>query len=98
MSNPLRDRLALSTSALLVLIKLNLLMGALIMALLVASLVAEVPVMRALGVRTAELNTRLLFGMRMIMVLGICTVPVVHFVSQRLLMIVASVNTGNPFI
>jgi hypothetical protein len=32
------------------------------------------------------------------MVIGICTVPVVHFVSQRLLMIVATVSTGNPFV
>jgi len=33
-----------------------------------------------------------------IMVIGICTVPVVHFVTQRLLMIVATVSTGNPFV
>jgi hypothetical protein len=32
------------------------------------------------------------------MVLGICAVPVVHFVTRRLLMIVATVSTGNPFI
>jgi hypothetical protein len=73
-------------------------MGALIMALLIASLIAEAPVMRALGVRPDEFNARLFFGMRVIMVIGICTVPVVHFVSQRLLMIVATVSTGNPFI
>jgi len=98
MSNPLRDPLALSTTVLRILIKLNLLMGALIMALLIASLVAEAPVMRALGVRLAELNSSLIFGMRMIMVIGICAVPVVHFVTRRLLMIVGSVSTGNPFI
>jgi hypothetical protein len=73
-------------------------MGALIMALLIASLLAEARVMRALGVRPAEFNARLFFGMRVIMVIGICTVPVVHFVSQRLLMIVATVSTGNPFV
>ena len=98
MSNPFPDALALFSRVLRVLIKLNLLMGALIMALLIASLIAEAPVMRALGVRPAEFNSRLFFGMRMIMVIGICTVPVVHFVSQRLLMIVATVSTGNPFI
>ena len=98
MSNPVPDPLTLFSRVLRVLIKLNLLMGALIMALLIASLVAEAPVMRALGVRPAEFNSRLFFGMRVIMVIGICTVPVVHFVSQRLLMIVATVSTGNPFI
>jgi hypothetical protein len=92
------DTLALSSKVLRVLIKLNLLMGALILALLIASLVAEAPVMRALGVRPAELSSGMLFGMRMIMVFGICTVPVVHFVSQRLLLIVATVSTGNPFV
>jgi len=98
MSNPFPDTMALFSRVLRALIKLNLLMGALIMALLIASLVAEDPVMRALGVRPAELSSGMLFGMRMIMVIGICTVPVVHFVTQRLLMIVATVKTGNPFI
>jgi len=48
MSNPYPDTLALSSRVLRVLTKLNLLMGALIMALLIASLIAEAPVMRAL--------------------------------------------------
>jgi Protein of unknown function (DUF2975) len=92
------DTVALSSRVFRLLIKLNLLMGALIMGLLIASLVAEAPVMRALGVRPAQFSSRLFFGMRVIMVIGICTVPVVHFVSQRLLMIVATVSTGNPFV
>src|ERR1035437_8349520 len=98
MSNPFPDPLALFSRVLRVLIKLNLLMGALIMALRIASLVADAPVMRALRVRPADFNSRLFFGMRVIMVIGICSVPVVHFVSQRLLMIVATVTTGNPFV
>ena len=98
MSNPFPDTLAVFSRVLRVLIKLNLLMGALILALLIASLVAAAPVMRALGVRPAQFNSSLFFGMRLIMVIGICTVPVVHFVSRRLLLIVASVSTGNPFV
>jgi len=98
MSNPYPDTLALSSRVLRVLTKLNLLMGALIMALLTASLIAEAPVMRALGVPPALSNSMLFMGMRLIMVIGICAVPVVHFVSQRLLMIVATVSTGNPFV
>jgi hypothetical protein len=98
MPNAYPDPLVLARRVLRIVIKLNLLMGALILALLIASLVAEGPVMRALGVRPAEFNSTFVFGMRVIMVLGICTVPVVHFVSRRLLMIVATVSTGNPFI
>ena len=70
----------------------------LILALLVATLVAEAPVMRALGVRAVEFNSALFIGMRLIMVLGICAVPIVHFVLTRLLTIVETVRIGDPFV
>lgn len=92
------DILALSRTVLRLVIKLNLLMGVLILALLAASLVWETFIMRALGVRAADLYPRLLIGLRLIMVLGICGVPVVHFVLTRLLAIVESVSIGNPFV
>ena len=95
MSNPNPDTLALLSRVLRVLTKLNLLMGALIMALLIASLIAEAPVMGALGVRPALSNSMLFIGMRLIMAIGICAVPVVHFILTRLPMIV---DTGNPFV
>jgi len=98
MSNPYPATLALSRTVLRVLTKLNLLLGALIMALLIASLIAEAPVMKALGVPPALSNPMLFIGMRLIMVIGICAVPVVHFVLTRLLMIVDTVSTGNPFV
>jgi len=59
------DTLTLSRRVLRVLTKLNLIMGALILTLLIASLIAESWVMRALGVRPAPSNTVLL-GMRLI--------------------------------
>lgn len=90
--------LALFSSVLRVLMKLNLLMGALITVMLIFSLVAETWVMRALGVRSAQFSPTLFFGMRLIMVIGLCTVPVVQFISQQLLRIIATVSTGNPFI
>jgi hypothetical protein len=98
MSNPRPDTLALSSRVLRVVIKLNLLMGALVLTLLIASLIDGAWVMRALGVRPALFHSTLFFGARAIMVIGICAVAVVHFVSRRLLMIVASVSTGNPFV
>jgi Protein of unknown function (DUF2975) len=96
MSTPYPDILALSRRVLRVLIKLNLLLGALILALLIASLIADAWVMKALGVQPAD--SKLFIGMRLIMVIGICAVPIVHFVLTRLLAIVASVSMGNPFV
>src|SRR5712691_11431633 len=98
MTHSYTDPLALSRRVLRALTKLNLLMGALILALLIASLIAEAPVMRALGVPPALSNSMLFIGMRLIMVIGICAVLVVHFVLTRLLMIVETVGTGNPFV
>lgn len=98
MTKPYPDILALSRTVLRLVIKLNLLMGVLILALLLASLIWETFVMRALGVRPADSYPALLIGLRLIMVIGICGVPVVHFVLARLLAIVESVSIGNPFV
>ena len=93
------DPLSLSRRVLRVLIKLNLLLGALILALLIASLVAESWVMKALGAPPAPGGNSMLFlGMRLIMVIGICSVPIVHLILARLLTIVETVSIGNPFV
>jgi hypothetical protein len=98
MAHSYPDPLALSRRVLRALTKLNLLMGALILALLIASLIAAAPVFRALGVPPAQFNSMLFVGMRLIMVLEICAVPIVHFVLTRLLTIVDTVSVGNPFV
>jgi Protein of unknown function (DUF2975) len=90
--------LALSRKVLRVVVLLNLLMGGLILALLIASLVAEGPVMRALGVPSAQFSSGLFVGMRLIMLVGICAVPIVHFVLTRLLVIVQTVRVEDPFV
>ena len=92
------NSLILSTSVLRLLITLNLIMGAAIALLLIATFVAEGPVFHALGVPFALFSNRLFFGMRMIMLIGIAVVPIVHFVSKRLLLIITTVSTGNPFV
>jgi hypothetical protein len=89
------DTLALSRRVLRVLIKLNLLLGAFILAMLIISLVADSWFMRAIGAGSG--NSRLL-GMRLIMVIGLCGIPVVHLVLARLLAIVETVSVGNPFV
>jgi len=90
--------LRLSRQVLTVLVKLNLLMGFLILALLIASLVAEGPVMWALGVRGKGDNSTLILGMRAIMVIGISAVPVTYIILTRLLSIVETVRNGDPFV
>ena len=90
--------LALSRTVLGLLIKLNIILGILIFALLIASLIAGGPVMRALGAIPTPDNGRLMFGMRGIMVVGILATPVLHLVYTRLLAIVETVNAGDPFV
>lgn len=92
------DTLALSRRVLRALTALNLLMGFLIMALLIATFVAEGWVMPALGAGPPGANPRLYLGMRLIAVLGIAAVPVVHLILTRLLAIVETVGAGDPFI
>ena len=92
------ESLSLSRNALRVLIRLNIVMGFLIFALLVASVVAPGFVMRGLGVDAGEGRTGLTTGMRLIMVLGIGAVPFAHAVLTRLLAVVETVRAGDPFI
>ena len=98
MSQSYPSSLVVSERVLRALIKLNLLMGFLISVLLIASLVAEGPVFRALGVRGDTDSSTLILGMRAIMVIGICAVPVGQIVLTRLLALVESVGYGDPFV
>jgi hypothetical protein len=94
MLSPYPAALALSSRVLLVVIKLNLLAGVFILALLIVSLIAK-----ATGRLSPLLsNPRLSIGMLVIMVIGISGVLVVHFVLKRLSMIVETVSTGDAFV
>jgi hypothetical protein len=90
--------MTLSRTVLRTLIKLNLMLGFLILALLISTLIAGGPVMRALGVIPTRDSAGLIFAMRGIMVIGILATPVVHLVFKRLLAIVETVNAGDPFV
>ena len=92
------NALEVSRKVLRLLVKLNVLMGLAILTLLIASLVAPDLTMEALGVRPAAGNSALPLGMRLIMVVGIISVPVTHIVLTRLLSIVETVRLGNPFV
>jgi len=92
------NALALSRGILRVLIGSVIVVGALILALLVASLVSESAVMSALGARPGAGSPLLYLGMRAIAVLALLSVPVWCFVLTRLLAMVETVRAGDPFI
>jgi hypothetical protein len=88
-----------ATSVILrILIVLNWIFGALIFALLAITFLAEEWTWRALGVGTVAGHEGVVAGMRAIMVIGIVGTPVAYVVFSRLLSIVDSVRTGEPFI
>ena len=91
--------LTASRALLRLLIVLNLLFGALILALLVCSFLAEGWLFEALGARPGGgENPMLIPAMRALMLVGLCSVPLAHVVLTRLLAIVASVGRGDPFV
>ena len=89
--------LSLTRLALRALVLLNLLLGAFILILLAAFLAAQAQVLVMLGAR-AEAGPALIWGMRLIMLVGIAAVPLAHVVLTRLLAIVATVGAGDPFV
>ena len=83
--------------ALRTLIVLNFVYGALILALLAISFLAEKWTWRALGVGAVAGHAGIVAGMRAIMVIGIASVPITWVFFSRLLRIVGSVRAGEPF-
>src|SRR3954453_10129640 len=80
-----------------VLIVLNWIFGALIFTLLAISFQAEEWTWRALGVGTVAGHEGVVAGMRAIILIGIVGTPIAYVVYSRLLRIVDSVRTGEPF-
>jgi Protein of unknown function (DUF2975) len=98
MPNSESKALGLSRRVLRLLILVNLVTGGLILLLLVASLVSPDWVFRALGVPGNVSNGALIFGMRLVMVVGVLATPLTHVVLSRLLAIVLTVGDGDPFV
>ena len=80
-----------------VLVVLNWIFGALIFALLAISFQAEEWTWRALDVGAVAGHESVVAGMRAIMVIGIAGTPITWVVFSRLLRIIESVRTGEPF-
>lgn len=83
--------------ALRILIALNWILGAFVLALLAVSFLAEEWTWRALGAGTIAGQEGGGAGMRAIMLIGIAGTPIAYVVFSRLLRIVESVRAGEPF-
>jgi hypothetical protein len=91
------DSLDLTRKLVLALTGLNLLLGLGIVLMLVLSVVAPEFLFMAIGVKSAPGSPMTAMTMRMIMVLGILSVPLAHLVLTRLRAIIETVQPG-PFI
>ena len=97
MSTPYSAALPIARIVLKILIVLNWLSGAAILALLVA-MPNEQWIMSAFDLSPSPETERLVMGMRAIAVLGLIVVPLSYVVLKRLLAIVESVRAGDPFV
>jgi hypothetical protein len=84
--------------ALRILIVLNWLVGACILALLAATFIYEAWTMEALGVSGYGDARAVTIGMRAIATLGLVSIPLVHAVLTRLFAMVVTVRDGDPFV
>lgn len=81
-----------------ILIILNWLMAALILALLIVSVANEPWFMSAFKLSGLPGADRMLTGLRAIMVLGFAATPLHYAVLKRLLAIIETVRAGDPFV
>lgn len=93
----LPSALAIARATLQVLIPLNLIIGALILALLIASLLDAQTVFNALGAWPSSGDHPMTGGMRAIMLVGIAAVACTHRILDPLREIVDTVRDGDPF-
>ena len=81
-----------------ILIIVNWLSGAAILALLVATIVAEQWTFTALGITDASGIPQMIMGLRAIAALGLAAIPLNHAILTRLAKMVETVRRGDPFV
>ena len=81
-----------------ILIVLNWLYGACILAMLIFSSVNEAFFMRALHLGSPADNPPLVWGVRAVAVLGLLTVPINLAMLKRMIAMVETVRAGDPFV
>lgn len=97
MSRPKSTALPVAYVLLRLLVLLNWLIGAAILALLVA-LPNREWIMSALDLSPGAEAERIVWGLRAIAVVGLVTIPINHAILKRLLAMVATVRAGDPFV
>jgi hypothetical protein len=95
--NKLSTALPIAHAVLRILIVLNWLMGAAILALLVV-MPNEQWIMAAFKIPPSPDADRLVMGLRAVAALGLATIPLNYVVLKRLLAIVGTVREGDPFV
>jgi hypothetical protein len=98
MSKPFPTTLTASRIALRILVVLNWVFGAMILAILTAMLTNEHWTMSALGVPPSPDTEALIQGMRAIAVIGLFGIPLNYLILSRLRDIVETVRAGDPFV
>jgi hypothetical protein len=98
MSRPSSNALPIADVVLRILIVLNWVYGAIILAILVGMLAAEQWTMTALGVAPSAQSGPLIMGMRAIAALGLVAVPLNLAMLKRLVAMVQTVRGGDPFV
>ena len=98
MPRPTSAALPIAYIVLRILIVLNLLAGAAILALLTATIVANQWTFTALGITDASGIPQMIMGLRGIAALGVVAVLLTHIMLIRLLRIVETVGRGDPFV
>ncbi len=81
-----------------ILVVLNWIYGAIVLAILVGMLAAEQWTMTALGIPLSAQSGKLIIGMRAIAALGLVAVPLNLAVLKRLVAMVKTVRAGDPFV
>ena len=91
---------ALTTAhiALRTLVVVNWLSGAAILVLLIATIVAKDWTMNALGIHQGSEIRVLIVPLRVIAMIGLTTIPINDAILRRLLAIVETVRSGDPFV
>jgi hypothetical protein len=97
MTGPYSAALPITHVVLRILVVLNWLYGAAILALLLAT-PSQRWIMTALGLSPSPEADRLILGLHAIAVVGLAAVPVNYVVLKRLLAIVETVRAGDPFV
>jgi hypothetical protein len=81
-----------------ILIVLNWIFGACILALLAYSIINEPFLLRALKLGSVGENPGLVAGIRAIAALGLVTIPLNYAILKRLVAIIGTVRVGDPFV